>query len=253
MKELLVKFKAGFITLIVITIILMAITAFRYVKATGSAEKAAKEKLASIPEEELHNASWCIPEIQEKMKDIHWMERTLTLAKSDSLNLGINLADSIVQVQLKGTVLLQAKIKKQMPSPFFEKLNYGTYLDFTKIATITEEAANLPKRPIIKVQAPKNENEVKEVKKDTIPDPVLVWQFALDNKIDVIITGIGLGKDSLPETNFNKDLLKYNVGKIKKHWLPENYQPTLYLWLDDNDAKAIFRAIPEKGKVAFKN
>ena len=66
MKELLVKFKAGFITLIVITFILIAITAFRYVKATGSAEKAAKEKLASIPEEELHNSSWNIPEIQDR-------------------------------------------------------------------------------------------------------------------------------------------------------------------------------------------
>jgi hypothetical protein len=165
----------------------------------------------------------------------------------------INLSDSIVQVQLRGTVLLQAKIQKQIPAKFFEDLNYGTYLDFTKIASVIEEQATIVKRPVKRVQAPKNEDEAAKVKHDTIPDPLLVWQFKLDNNIDVVITGIGLGADSLVANNYNKDIFNYSTEYFKKNLFPKTYIPTLFIWLNDNDAKALYRAIPEKGKVVFRN
>jgi len=253
MKEILVKYKIGFIAFFTILILLTALTAYRYLKSMEAADSAAKEKLVSIPEPEIADASWNIPEIQEKKKEVHWLERTLTLAKSDSINLGINLADSIVQVQLKGTVLFQARIQQQSPQHFFDNLNYGTYLDFTKIARITTEYSTIPKRPLKKIQAPKNEEEAAKIKHDSIPDPLLVWKFELDNRIEVVITGIGLDKDSLVDLRYKEDLLKYNIEKIKQKWVTENYMPTLYIWLNDKDAKAIYRAIPEKGKVAFRN
>jgi hypothetical protein len=223
------------------------------VSAINSAEAAAKEKIQAIPEKEINDIGWTIPEIQAKKKEIHWLERTLALAKSDSLNIGISLTDSIVQVQLKGTVLFQAKMLNQHPYHFFDTLNYGTYLDFTKIATITEEQATIVKRPVKRVQAPKSENEVKEVAKDTIPDPLLVWQFKLNNQIEVVVTGVGLDKDSVFNPQYQNDLKNYNIEKAKKSFMPKTYIPTLYIWLHDKDAKAIYRAIPERGKVVFKN
>src|SRR5665647_1528863 len=108
MKDILIKYKAGFIITIVIFLLLLAFTITRYVMAINQVERAVKEKLANIPEEEINSAGWNIPEIHEKKKEVHWLERHLQLAKSDSLNLGINLSDSIVQVQLRGTVLRQA-------------------------------------------------------------------------------------------------------------------------------------------------
>jgi hypothetical protein len=253
MKNILLKYKAGFITITVVFVILMVFSVIRYMKAMDAAEKAAKEKLAYIPEKDINDAGWNIPEIQEKKKKVHWLERHLQLAKSDSLNLGINLSDSIVQVQLRGTVLLQAKIQKQIPANFFEDLNYGTYLDFTKVASVVEEQATIVKRPVKRVQAPKNEDEAAKVKHDTIPDPLLVWQFKLDNEIEVVITGIGLGADSLKAVKYNKDIYNYSTEYFKKNLFPKKYIPTLYIWLNDNDAKALYRAIPEKGKVVFRN
>jgi hypothetical protein len=253
MKEILKKYKAGFIITIVVFVLLLAFTVTRYLMAMKTVESAAKEKLAKIPEEEINDAGWNIPEIQEKKKEVHWLERHLQLAKTDSLNLGINLADSIVQVQLRGTVLLQARIRNQIPAQFFESLNYGTYLDFTKIASIVEEQATIVKRPVKRVQAPKNEDEAAKIKHDTIPDPLLVWKFKLDNDIEVVITGIGLNKDSVVEARYNKDILNYSTGYFKKNLFPKTYIPTLFIWLNDNDAKALYRAIPEKGKVAFRN
>jgi len=253
MKDILIKYKAGFIITIVIFLLLLAFTITRYVMAINQVERAVKEKLANIPEEEINYAGWNIPEIQEKKKEVHWLERHLQLAKSDSFNLGINLSDSIVQVQLRGTVLRQARIQKQIPEHFFEDLNYGTYLDFTKIAAIVEEQATILKRPVKRVQAPKNEDEAAKVRHDTIPDPLLVWKFKLDNEIEVVITGIGLNKDSLVEARYNNDIFNYSTEYFKKNLLPKTYIPTLYIWLNDNDAKALYRAIPEKGKVAFSN
>lgn len=253
MKNIFLKYKAGFITTIVVFLLLLAFTIARYVIAMDAVEKAVKEKLAHIPEDEINDTGWNIPEIQEKKKEVHWVERYLQLAKSDSLNLGINLSDSIVQVQLRGTVLLQARIKKQIPEKFFEELNYGTYLDFTKIATVVEEQATIVKRPVKRVQAPKNEDEAAKVKHDTIPDPLLVWQFKLDNEIEVVITGIGLNKDSLVEARYNNDILTYSTEYFKKNLFPKTYIPTLFIWLNDNDAKALYRAIPENGKVVFRN
>jgi hypothetical protein len=253
MKELLLKYKAGLITITAVFLLLLVITVIRYVKAMNAVQAAIGEKLMVIPDEEIHDAGWNIPEIKEKKKEINWLERQLLLAKSDSLNLGISLNDSIVQVQLKGTVLVQAKMIKQHPLHFFDSLNYGAYHDFTRIAAIVEEQSTIPKKPIRKVQAPKNENEVQEFKHDTIPDPPLVWQFSLNNRINVVITGVGLDKDSVLNFQYNKNLIDYNYNYLKNNLLPETYIPTLYIWLMDKDAKSIYRAIPEKGKVVFKN
>jgi hypothetical protein len=253
MKEFIKRYKFGFIAFFTVLVIMLAITVFRYMKSMEAVDKAVNKKLSLISEAEINDAGWNSPEIQEKKKEVHWLERHLTLAKSDSLNLGINLADSIVQVQLKGTVLFQAKIQKQNPAQFYNELNYGTYLDFTKIARISDEQANILKRPLKRIQAPKNEDEAAKIKHDSIPDPLLVWKFKLDNQIEVVITGIGLNKDSVADLRFDEDMLRYNVEKVKQKWVTEHYIPTLYIWLNDKDAKAIYRAIPEKGKVVFRN
>ncbi len=253
MKNIFKKYLAGFIITFIVFLLLLGFTVARYIMAMNSVEKTVTEASTVISEEQASEAGWNIPEIMEKKKEVNWLERQLILAKSDSLNLGISLADSIVQVQLKGTILLQARILKQNPMPFLETINFGAYHYFTKINSISEETATIVKRPVKKVQAPKNENEANEIKHDTIPDPLLVWQFKLDNQLEIVVTGVGFNKDSLIDLEYNKDILKYNTDRLKKDLFPKNYTPTLYLWLNDKDAKAIYRAIPERGKVVFRN
>lgn len=252
MKDIFIKYKAGFIVTVVVLVILSALTIVRFIKAENAVKLAIDEKILNFAETDVNDAGWNIPEIEQKKKEVHWMEQQLLLAKTDSLNLGINLADSTVLVQLKGTILLQADILKQIPENFIDSPNYAAYLDFTAVSRIVQEQSTSVKRPVKKVQAPKNENEVKEVKHDTIPEAPIIWQFVLDNKIEVVITGVGLGQDSLLDMNFKNDIVKYNIEKLKKNWLPKTYMPTLYIWIDDKDAKAIYRAIPGNGRVVFK-
>lgn len=252
MKELFKKYKAGFIVVVIVTGVLTSFTTVRFIVAQNAVKLAIREKIRGFSENEIKYAGWNIPEIQQKKKESHWLEQQLLLAKSDSLNLGINLSDSIVQVQLKGTVLLQANILKQYPTHFFQSPNYAAYHDISAISKIAEEQSSIPKKPIKKVKAPKNEDEVEEVKHDTTQIPPLVWKFNLNNRIEVVITGVGLNPDSTMNLQYKNDIYKYSVDKIKKNWFPKSYMPTLYIWLDDKDAKAIYRAIPEKGRVVFK-
>ncbi|HPE74448.1 MAG TPA: hypothetical protein P5210_03230 [Draconibacterium sp.] len=252
MKDFFKKYKFGFIAAIAVFVILSAFTVVRFIQAEKAVKLAIDEKKINFAETNVDNAGWNIPEIQKKEKEVHWMEQQLLLAKTDSLNLGINLADSTVQVLLKGTVLLQANILKQLPEHFSDFSNYPAYLDFTSVSKIVKEQSTSVKRPVKKVRAPKNENEVQEVKHDTIPEAPIIWQFVLNNNIEIVITGVGLGKDSLMEMNFNKDILKYKFEKLKENVIPKTYMPTLYIWLNDKDAKAIYRAIPGNGRVVFK-
>ncbi len=252
MKDIFIKYKVGFILTTTVLVILSAFTILRFIKADTVVSQAINKKTEKFKETDANDAGWNIPEVKQKKKEVHWMEQQLLLAKSDSLNLGINLADSTVLVQLKGTILLQADILKQMPENFIESPNYAAYLDITAISKIIQEQSTSVKRPVKKIQAPKNENEVKEVKHDSIPEAPIIWQFILDNNIEVVITGVGLGQDSLLDLNFKNDILKYNIGKLKNNLLPKTYIPTLYIWLDDKDAKAIYRAIPGNGRVVFK-
>jgi hypothetical protein len=252
MKDLFIKYKAGFIITIFVLVILSAITIFRFANAEKAVKLAISEKTINFAETDVNDAGWNIPEIEQKKKEIHWMEQQLLLAKTDSLNLGINLTDSTVLVQLKGTVLLQANILKQFPENFIESPTYAAYLDFTAISKIVQEQSTSVKRPVKRVKAPKNESEVQKVEHDTVPEAPIIWQFVLNNNIEVIITGVGLGQDSLLNMNFKNDILKYNIERLKANWLPKTYMPTLYIWLEDKDAKAIYRAIPGNGRVVFK-
>jgi hypothetical protein len=157
-----------------------------------------------------------------------------------------------VQVQLKGTVLLEAQILQQDPVQFISAPEYPAYINLTSGSEIVSENSNIPKKPIKKVKAPKNENEATGFQHDTIPVPPLVWKFRLDNEIEVVITGVALNKDSVLVFTPQKDRVRYRFDELKENVRPKNYVPTLYLWLNDTEAKAIYRAIPEKGKVVLK-
>jgi len=253
MKDLFVKYKIGFLTIIIVFSLLLSISIGRFVFANKAVKATIDQQNQAVSDENSADQGWDNPEIRKMKKEVYWLDQQLLLAKSDSITLGFNLADSVVQVQLKGTVLFQGKILKLYPAPFLESLNYKAYTDFARIAAITSEYSEFPKKPIKKVIAPKSENEVAEVKQDTVIEKRLNWKFNLNNNMNVVMTGVGLNKDSVLDLRFENDMLKYRSEQIKQEWLPKDYIPTLYLWLPDKEAKAIYRALPVKGKVIFRN
>lgn len=207
-------------------------------------------------ESKLHNGiNWEGAELRNLYKEKLWLEQQLELAKSDSFSLGINLKDSIVQVQLKGTVLFQAKIVRQKPSGFFDSSDKETYLNyFAEISRIDSSVANFEKKPIKKVKAPSVGQEPESVKSDTMKNERLHWEFRTTHDIHVVIKGVWMKKDSTGfDVPFKKDVYGYRIRNGMKNTFSIDYNPVLFLWLNDNEAKAVYRALPDNPKCIFRN
>lgn len=50
-----------------------------------------------------------------------------------------------------------------------------------------------------------------------------------------------------------KDIIRNNLGEVFGNPVHGKYELTLFLWLSDNDARAVYRALPEKAKILFLN
>lgn len=193
-------------------------------------------------------------EIVKLKKDILWFEQQIALSESDSFSLGINLRDSVVQVQLKGTVLFQAPIIKQYPADFMQYISQSSYFYlFGKPATIAYETANIPKKPIKKVTLEKKFSEQSKDIPDSLADIPLHWEFFSNNKMPVIISGVRIQQDSTYATRIRREIFNYGMGNMHQFSSSKNYFPPLFLWLDDQDARAIFRALPSNARVVFRN
>lgn len=245
------KNKKGFNTVLILFLLLLVFLIIRVVYAVNVSQMSIEFFLKSSEKE---NETSIYPEGEARIlaEEIFWLEQKLELAKSDSISLIVDLSDSLVQIHLKGMDLFHSRILKQYPNNFLNSLNPETYTQLAKVSEIKSEAANNPKKPIKKVKAPKSGTPPSETKKDTIPNPELIWQFTTNSNINVIITGVRMEPDSTFNINLQKDLLKYRTKAFLSEIIPSEYSPTLYLWLNDSEAKSIYRAVPEKGKVLFR-
>lgn len=237
---------------IVFFLFLLAFLIIRLVYAVNASQKSS-EFFNEFYETDKNLPNWKEGEVRNLAKQIYWLEQKLELAKSDSISLAINLSDSLVQIHLKGLDLFHSKILYQHPENFLNSVNLTVYRQLTKVSEIKSEVANVPKKPIKKVKAPNNGNPQPEIKVDSISNPELMWYFTTENNLKVIITGVKMNSDSAFYVNPLQDLLLYKTHVFLSEIIPSEYSPTLYLWLNDTDAKVIHRAVPEKGKVLFRN
>ena len=191
--------------------------------------------------------------IRNLYKEKWWYEQQLAVSKSDSFSLGINLYDSIIQVQLKGTVLFQANILKHTPEQFFRNADEKLYrMLFEEVSRIDSSEANIPKKPIKKVIAPKVGDESKESKTDTLKEDFLVWHFFTDKNIEVLIYGVQQEIDSTSiKIESNLKVSRFDEG-LNNPFKPQNTIP-LVMWLNDQDAKSIYRALPHKSRVIIRD
>lgn len=73
------------------------------------------------------------------------------------------------------------------------------------------------------------------------------------NCLQIVINGVLPGPDSTLNVQKNKDVIAYRFKHAFDNPFAKNYSPVLFLWLNDTDAKAIYRALPEKAKFIFRN
>ncbi len=250
MQFLILKNKKGYLVFFIALLLIISI--IRFFTAIIAVKNSASESEQLSVSDDHSIYGWGPDEIRNMIKDLYWLEGQLMLAGSDSMIMTVNLDDKKVGLQLKGLPLLNADILRQYPENFLSKININAYSEFAKVTNIEVEKTNALKKPVKKVGINK-EKSSQAGHHDPLREKSLLWTFYTGNEIKVTILGVDQNNDSVFVINHLKDIALHQIKDYPGLLFSSEYCPSLFLWLSDKDARAIYRAMPEKGKVLFRN
>ena len=192
-------------------------------------------------------------------KEKTWLESRLRVAKTDSISLSINLKDSLMQLELKGVVLKSSKIVDYHADRFFSLMNSTAYHHYFGTEVTGESAeSTIQKVPIVLKKAPKDSLEY--ASQSTTPDSTKTeevhWVLELSNGNILQIEGASdSGKQKKWKNGFwmkqNFKRITSDLSQTIRFEVPE-YKPTISIIIAEPDAKAIYRALPEKPSVCIR-
>ena len=191
--------------------------------------------------------------------DIAFIKARLAMSKTDSIGLIINLPDSMMALNISGVDVSIAKIHRC-------KLSRSLYaIDHEALATIlsnplqiTHSVATIEKEPIIDKIAPRDTTEANlpvKIPEVTKGEPVF-FELTLENgfKILVLQNETSTGEERFGRFAFNlkraSDRAWENMISLLTFKVPE-YSPEILMMVSAADARAIYRAVPERGKVCI--
>lgn len=200
-----------------------------------------------------------------KMVDLKYEElflnSQLTMAKRDSINLIVNLADSVISLNIKGVTIRECKIHRYQLSHAFKHIKTNP-LFFHWLAepfALEQEWATTPKVPIKIRKAPKDTNEAKKYKTEPAaldkPDVYCTMQF--DRNLFLRMHQIEASSfwGGVRKWFYNKRLF---LETIKDAFVAFFHltSPEIPFWIElkisKNDALAIYRALPDNAALALK-
>jgi hypothetical protein len=198
--------------------------------------------------------------IQLKAEEVY-LRTQLQLAKMDSINLAINLADSQVVMQIRGVAVRVCHIKSFTVSRLFTQFQKaGALLPWiANPFTLQETWATLPKSPIKIKYAPRDTLEANQRKSapiDTEKSDVYV-KMQFDRNLVVEIkqeeppSPVGRLRKWYHEIKIYSNIIVTNLKKTYTKEQPPN-PLSIELILSHNDAKAVYRAIPRNALLALK-
>ncbi len=211
--------------------------------------KRATDTVTTALNTEINPKSWGSKEQRDLWAEKWWISNQLAVAKLDSMSLGICFKDSTMQLLFKGLPLIKAPIRHMWPENMFNDLNSTGYAKlFSEPAYIISQTANLPKKVFRKVRV-NEEGEAVPVDSVGLVGTHLWWTFTTENHLKIVVTGFG--GDSLdlkPAVGMN--LFTHHLTTLTEDFFyRKSYQPTLFIWLKDTDAKAIYKALPHRAAV----
>lgn len=192
------------------------------------------------------------------LKEKSYLQSRLAMAETDSIYLTINLTDSIVNIEISGVDVHEAKISRRKASKMLLKGNENLILSmFASPFTISKEYSTIRKEPVMIKMAPRDTSEFKP---DIMPDTSITVpvNFILEMTNG---TRIYIYQEEKEKFFSMIKLSLFGVkDKIRNTWsslkslallkVPE-YHPFIKIWLPRSDAKIIYRALPRQGQVGI--
>lgn len=195
-----------------------------------------------------------------EIEEAFWQARQ-RLAKSDSINLSVDLADSVVRLEVKGVPVRICKIHRYNCSDAVNHLRGRGRLAHWLSAPfiLQKELATLPKAPIKIKEAPKDTIEASESTGEELPVEQRDVHFTLhfDRNLTIVVAQI-------QTPSFRGWLRKIFYGlrrsagtagealfALARLKLPQ-HRIEIELELTREDAKAIYRALPPNSGLALR-
>lgn len=202
------------------------------------------------------------PSLIDLMKEKAWVESRIKMASGDSIGLSIDLGKQLLQLELKGVVVMSTKIRDYSTSGFFKRMDGNVYFSmFGTPLTIQKFESSIEKNPFKVVQAPKSaeEAEASVAVNDSLPKENVFWTVKFDREFELNIQGI----DSISESEskyrlgkgfeFKRDLKNiFNSFKHIVQFKKPIYTPEILIAIPENEAKAILRALPRNASVTIR-
>ncbi len=205
------------------------------------------------------------PGLISLMKDKAWVESRLKMAGDDSIGLCIDLSEKVIQLELKGVVVMKSKIRDYSTSGFFKQMDANVYFSmFGTPLSITRIESSIDKNPFKVIQAPKDTIAAQAAaeaasKKDSLPKENVFWTVRLDRDIELNIQGIDSISDSQSKYKlgqgfeFRRDM-KNILNSFKQiiRFKKPSYTPEILISIPENEAKTILNALPKKSMITIR-
>lgn len=192
------------------------------------------------------------------LRENAFLQSRISIAATDSVYMSVNLADSVINLEISGIVVHTAHISRMSLSNILRRGdNYVILSMLSHPLSIKRNFASIRKEPLMIKKAPRDTSEyVPDIIPDTTDyEPVNII-FETDNGIRFHIyqeaglkTGDGLRRfifDMYHRFRYSSD----TFIKIITFRMPD-YKPYIRIRIPRADAKIIYRALPEKGQIAL--
>lgn len=191
----------------------------------------------------------------EMQKEKAFTQSRIAMAESDSIGLTLNLKDSLALLEINGVVVHKTKISFMRICKAFNKANsYAVASMLSTPLNIIKDTATIKKVPLTLRMAPKDTSEYVPFVPDTsVTDPVnYILEMNKGIRIFVYQQEREKSKDAYNQILFDiTDRTKNTVDALRKivnFEVPE-YRLYIKIKVPKVDAKIIYRAIPQKGKI----
>ncbi len=201
------------------------------------------------------------PNLMNQLKEKAYLDAQLTLAKSDSSGLVINLKDSTALLVIKGVTLRVSKIDDIKQDRIFKGLNGPAYSKlFSKPLICTSDSSTVVKAPIEYHKAPKD--TIEAMQQLRLPDSLVCepGYYSLNLNRGIRLVMVQSEEWTTPEEiavgeRFKSDMQRQNffLYRIKDLISKEtpDYVPTIVLKTSKYNIRAIYRGLPDKVSVVL--
>ena len=197
---------------------------------------------------------------QDMEMELAFLKNKMALSALDSVYISLDIPDSQIILEIKGVPVLKSKIYKIFMTKKFDKISHNqTMVWLSSPFTLQKKDATIPKLPMVFKKAPKDTTEAKLASDIPVATDTGAVYYNLQFNRGLILDVEQVEEPGPENAKVINDYLAEKKKKAAiealrlalKFEAPEQYMHIKIL-IKQEDAKAIYRAIPREAELALK-